>query len=549
MLHHVKYPLLRGSLCWGTLSPMLPRSSAPDPWLPLVHRRPRPTASAHGRHPFSTSTPSKLNSPEYNVSSAFASEVYLLREVDLQGLVYRQVGAWRFFREVDIKMRQRERFGSIEEIRREKDRRKRKAADRQEAVGPDVDPTQAGASAVTPHSVPAPDTPGPAPSTSWIRSAWTACTSKVTFFLQYVRRGLPVTGMDASLSSYSTSASQPRTSNASQLLGQNAALSVGLGGNLAILLLKAGTAVASGSATMLVESLHSFIDAANQFWLTKSSATLDRPSDSAHPYGYAGGLHIFVLGATGTAFLGGFAGFVHSAMALMEGTHIVADLSVAATLLLVCACIEGGTLYFAWRQCRVEAARLDLTPGQYVYDSMADPRTLFILAEDASALLSCAFGAFALMLAQWTGLAIFDVIGTAGIVVILFLQFQFVWRRTLVAVSQPSVHLDLVQRIRLLVLSDHMVSSVHDVKATVLGPFAMRFKAEVNVNSRAVAQSYMGRHIDLQRLTLGDPEAVQKFVLEHGTALVHFNSDEMDRIERRVKEQFPVVKHVDLKPY
>ncbi len=44
------------------------------------------------------------------------------------------------------------------------------------------------------------------------------------------------------------------------------------------------------------------------------------------------------------------------------------------------------------------------SPAAYVFDSAADPRTLFILAEDTSALLSCALGALCLGCAELTGM-------------------------------------------------------------------------------------------------------------------------------------------------
>jgi hypothetical protein len=54
--------------------------------------------------------------------------------------------------------------------------------------------------------------------------------------------------------------------------------------------------------------------------------------------------------------------------------------------------------------------------------SAADPRTLFILAEDASALLSCAVGAFCLMMAEWMALPLWDAVGTTCVAFILSMQ-------------------------------------------------------------------------------------------------------------------------------
>jgi hypothetical protein len=59
-------------------------------------------------------------------------------------------------------------------------------------------------------------------------------------------------------------------------LGSNAALTVGLGGNIIIFCLKAINAVLTGSSTMLVEVFHSLIDALNQYWLKRTSVQMDQ---------------------------------------------------------------------------------------------------------------------------------------------------------------------------------------------------------------------------------------------------------------------------------
>jgi divalent metal cation (Fe/Co/Zn/Cd) transporter len=75
--------------------------------------------------------------------------------------------------------------------------------------------------------------------------------------------------------------------------------------------------------------------------------------------------------------------------------------------------------------------------------------------------------------------ALWDAAGALGIASVLFLQFVFALRRTISAVNSPAVSPNLMKAVEALILADHAVSSVHDVKATVIGPFAFRFKAEV----------------------------------------------------------------------
>jgi divalent metal cation (Fe/Co/Zn/Cd) transporter len=201
--------------------------------------------------------------------------------------------------------------------------------------------------------------------------------------------------------------------------------------------------------------LQCFVDESGVLYLMTSQ--LDRPSDALHPYGYAGGLHVSVLCATMTAFMVGTGFTVWSMAMAFSGHHHPQNLTSSAALLVACAAIESVTLFYAWRQCRAEAAKLEVSPAAYVFDPMADPRTLFILAEDASALLSCAVGAICILLSEATGSAVWDSVGTACIAAILGMQFAFVWRRTIVAVSNPTATVQLVQRVKELIESDHMV--------------------------------------------------------------------------------------------
>ena len=97
---------------------------------------------------------------------------------------------------------------------------------------------------------------------------------------------------------------------------------------------------------------------------------------------------------------------------------------------------------------------------------------------------------------------------------------------------------------------DVMVRQIHDVKGIDMGNGVIRYKAEVDVDGRALAQYYLNKRnldvmfVEVQQIkTKGEMEA---FMLRHGENVVDCLGEQVDRLEKELKEKHPDVKHIDL---
>ena len=86
-----------------------------------------------------------------------------------------------------------------------------------------------------------------------------------------------------------------------------------LAGNVAVAAIKLAAYAISGSASLLVETIHSVIDTANQGLLLLGARLSERPADRQHPFGYGMdsffwtfivGMLIFVAGGVASIYEG-----------------------------------------------------------------------------------------------------------------------------------------------------------------------------------------------------------------------------------------------------
>ena len=153
------------------------------------------------------------------------------------------------------------------------------------------------------------------------------------------------------------------------------------------------------------------------------------------------------------------------------------------------------------------------------------------------------------MASHVTGSALYDFIGTWSISSLLFLQFLFVARRAFKASGHPSMDANLQDNIQKFILSQPIVSSVHDIKTTVLGPMSYRFKADINLDRRYVAKAFMDMKSQTSdRFERNIPkEDVPNFWVTNGSELISYAGDQLYQLEKKVKKTYPAVQYVDFR--
>jgi hypothetical protein len=114
-------------------------------------------------------------------------------------------------------------------------------------------------------------------------------------------------------------------------------------------------------------------------------------------------------------------------------------------------------------------------------------------------------------------------------------------------------------------------SSIHDVKAIVLGTNAVRFKAEIRVDAVALVAKYLEMNEEVESLRTcacatrravrrgasncacwadllrqTSPDSIRRFLEHYTEDIMAFLGGEIDRIEWLIKSTLPEIRHVDL---
>lgn len=182
--------------------------------------------------------------------------------------------------------------------------------------------------------------------------------------------------------------------------------------NLAIAVAKTIVALATGSASMLAESAHSWADTGNQVLLFIADRRSRKPADDGHPLGYGREAYVWSLVAAFGLFTAGAVVSVWEGVSklLAEETGEV-SYTWAYVVLGLAFVFEGVSFAQAFRQTRREARPLDRHVLEHAFET-SDPTLRAVFAEDAAALLGLLVAAVGVFLHQVTGNPVYDAMGS-----------------------------------------------------------------------------------------------------------------------------------------
>ena len=88
---------------------------------------------------------------------------------------------------------------------------------------------------------------------------------------------------------------------------------------------------------------------------------------------------------------------------------------------------------------------------------------------------------------------------------------------------------------------------MYDVKTAIIGVENLRFKAEVQFNGSEIVEKYLNQSKKQNSFKqLITEEERKEFLVSFGDHLIEFLGDEIDRIEKDIKTEFPLLKHIDI---
>jgi cation diffusion facilitator family transporter len=181
--------------------------------------------------------------------------------------------------------------------------------------------------------------------------------------------------------------------------------------NLAIAVSKTIVAMATGSASMLAESAHSWADTGNQILLFIADRRSRRRPDASHPFGYGREAYVWsMLAAVGLFVAGAVVSVWNGVSKLFESGH-EASYTWAYVVLGLSFVFEGISFRQALMQTRHEAHDLDRHTIDHALRT-SDPTLRAVFAEDSAALTGLVIATLGVFLHQVTGDAVYDAIGS-----------------------------------------------------------------------------------------------------------------------------------------
>jgi cation diffusion facilitator family transporter len=270
-------------------------------------------------------------------------------------------------------------------------------------------------------------------------------------------------------------------------------------------------AAIGGSAIMLSEGIHSSIAAANDGLLLIGQKKSRRPADSQHPFGYAQELYIWsMIVAISILGLGGGVSFSEGVRHILKPQPIekayLAYLALGIALLF-----DLITLGIALKQFR------DMTKGKSFWNAVntsKDPNPLIVLGENAAAIVGSVIAMIGVKLNQ-SGFLIADGIGSVLIGCLLTITSVFLIYQIRHLLIGEAVEKPIAEAIRDLSNQGEKIVQVENPVTLQLGPedvlLAMQAKFDGNHSGNEILKA-------------------------------------IERIQHRVKEQFPSIKHIYIDP-
>ena len=190
------------------------------------------------------------------------------------------------------------------------------------------------------------------------------------------------------------------------------------GANLGIAIFKFIAFLASGSSSMLAESVHSLADTGNQGLLLLGGRKSRKVPDAAHPFGYGRERYVYAFVVSIILFSIGGVFSVYEGIQKIREPHALTNPLWPIAVLLVAIVFESLSFRTAIRESN--HTRGSQTWIQFIRHSKA-PELPVVLLEDFAALVGLVLALLGVGLTIITGNGLFDGIGTLCIGVLLVL--------------------------------------------------------------------------------------------------------------------------------
>jgi len=320
------------------------------------------------------------------------------------------------------------------------------------------------------------------------------------------------------------------------------AVAAAIGGNACVMVAKFVAFMFTGSGAMLSESIHTMADLLNQILLMVGIVRSGRDADESFEYGYQSERYVWALiSAVGIFFLGCGVTIYHGIVTLLH-PHELNHLGWAIGVLLFSFLLESAVLLIAVRAAKQQAGERPLL-NFLRYE--ADPAVVAVVLEDFVACLGILVALGAIMLTQLTGNLYWDAIGSLVIGGLLGAIAIWLIARNSQLLVGASIPDPIRRQVLRIIEANPAVEEVVDLKTRILDTDTYRIKADVKFDGGALADKLRPQLRESYQ-QISTSAQFEEFAHEFAEDIVELLAEEIDLIERRIRDSVPQAKHLDL---
>jgi len=326
--------------------------------------------------------------------------------------------------------------------------------------------------------------------------------------------------------------------------GSKIAVVSALAGNSLVMVAKFTAFAFTGSGAMLSEGIHTAADVLNQLLLLIGVVQSEKTPDHAFPYGYTAERYVWALiSAVGIFFLGCGVTVYHGINQLLHlGDHGLKDITWAIGVLIISLIIEGFVLWVAVRAARKQAAG---KPFFKFLREEADIATVAVILEDAAACLGVIIAMTALVLAKLTGEHYWDAIGSLAVGALLGGVAIWLIAKNRSLLVGPSVPPHVRAQVMKIIQDNPAVEEVVDLRSRVLDTNTYRIKADVQFSGEKLSEK-LAEQIEAAYPNIKTEADFKNFAKEYADDVIELLADEIDTIEKSIRDKIPQAEHLDL---
>ncbi|MEI7452291.1 MAG: cation diffusion facilitator family transporter [Candidatus Falkowbacteria bacterium] len=315
-------------------------------------------------------------------------------------------------------------------------------------------------------------------------------------------------------------------------------------GNLFICCIKFFGFFISGSSALFSEAVHSLADTSNQFLLVIGIRKSVKQADDKYNYGYGRERFVWALiSACGIFFVGCGITVYHGLNILMHPESIKLN-NIIFYILIASFIIESITFYIAYRHLRKQSHEKKWSKIL----KYGDPTTLAVLYEDGLAVLGVLIALLGIMMSHLTGKIYWDAISSIIIGLMLGVMAIILIAKNRNYLLTKSIPDDMRERVIEILEMEPTIEKVLDFKSSVVDINKYLIKCDIEFNAAALMK-YLDQHDFLDHeyeKVKDDYNEFMKFCVDFMDRVPRMVGREIDKIEKKIKDEFPEIVFIDI---